>query len=251
MRDDTRLTSRRERHKDQRRVKIIDAAYSLLREVGVDEISVKMIADRADVSAATVYNLFGSKGAVLAKVYERDFEGFAAEVAAAGAPSAIDAIFDSIRIAGDLYRNDPSFYRGMSIRNPRAEPELVVSVQSPRRAFWQTLLELAIGQGDLAPDARTDLVSMAMLQLVGGAFGHWCADLITVDEMELQTGYGIARLLLGMARPSGRAKLQRRIAAIEASLSPGRAAPPAARAAACGPRNERTVGLIPARPDRG
>jgi len=227
MRGDLVLTSRRERHKDQRRTKIIDAAYALMREVGVDEISVKMIADRADVSAATVYNLFGAKGAVLAKVYERDFEGFAAKLAAAGAPNAIDAIFESIRIAADLYRNDPSFYRGMSIRNPRAEPELVVSVQSPRRTFWQTLLELAIGQGDLTADARTDLVSMAMLQLGGGAFGYWCADLITVDEMELQTAYGIARLLLGMARPAGRAKLQRRIADIEASLSPG----PAARAA--------------------
>jgi AcrR family transcriptional regulator len=230
MRDDVRLTSRRERHKDQRRVKIIDAAYSLLREVGVDEISVKMIADRADVSAATVYNLFGAKGAVMAKVYERDFEGFAAKVAAASAPNAIDAIFESIRIASDLYRNDPNFYRGMSIRNPRAEPELVVSVQSPRRTFWQTLLELAIGQGDLSPDARIDLVSMAMLQLGGGAFGHWCADLITVDELELQTGYGIARLLLGMARPSGRAKLQRRIADIETSLSLDLAAPAVARA---------------------
>ena len=230
MGDDLGLTSRRERHKDQRRMRIVHAAHDLLREAGVDDLSVKMIADRADVSAATVYNLFGAKGAVLAKVYERDFEGFAAKVAAAGAPSAIDSIFDSIRIAADLYRNDPSFYRGMSIRNPRAEPELVVSVQSPRRAFWQTLLELAIGQGDLVPDARIDLVSMAMLQLVGGAFGYWCADLITVDEMELQTSYGIARLLLGMARPSGRAKLQRRVAAIEASLSLDRAGPPASAA---------------------
>ena len=232
MRDDLGLMSRRERHKDQRRIRIIDAAYSLLREVGVDEISVKMIADRADVSAATVYNLFGAKGAVLAKVYERDFEGFAAKLAVADAPNAIDAIFESIRIAADLYRNDPSFYRGMSIRNPRAEPELVVSVQGPRRTFWQRLLELAIGQGDLVPDARTDLVSMAMLQLGGGAFGFWCADLITVDEMELQTAYGIARLLLGMARPAGRTKLRRRIAAMEAALSPTGEARPASRAGA-------------------
>src|SRR5580658_10640165 len=225
MADEIRLTSRRERHKDLRRTQIVDAAYDLLREVGADELSVKMIAERADVSAATIYNLFGAKGAVLEKVYARDFEAFVEKVAAAGPMSALDAIFESIRIAADLYRSDPSFYRGMSIRNPRAEPELVVSVQSPRRTFWQTLLELAIGQGDLVPDARTDLVSAAMLQLGGGAFGYWCADLITVDEMESQTAYGIARLLLGMARPAGRAKLQRRIAAIEAALSPAGEAP--------------------------
>src|SRR5277367_207313 len=107
MGDDLGLTSRRERHKDQRRIKIIDAAYALLREVGVDDVSVKMIADRADVSAATVYNLFGAKGAVLQKVYDRDFESFAQKLAAIGSPSALDAIFDGMKIAADLYRSDP------------------------------------------------------------------------------------------------------------------------------------------------
>jgi AcrR family transcriptional regulator len=227
--DELKQISRRERHKDERRARIIEAAYALLREVGADELSVKMIADRADVSAATIYNLFGTKGAVLAKVYQRDFEGFAAKVAALASPSALDAMFDAIRIVADLYRSDPNFYRGMSIRNPRAEPELVMSVQEPRRAFWRTLLERAIGQRDLEPETRTDLASGAILQLGLGAFGYWCADLITVDELELQTCYGLARLLLGVAQPAARARLQSRIDALETAqprdddTSPGRA----------------------------
>jgi len=216
MAGELRLASRRERHKDERRMRIIRSAHDLMREVGVDDLSVKMIADRADVSAATVYNLFGVKAAVLSKVYEQDFEGFAARLAAAGSPSALDAIFDAIGITTDLYRSDPSFYRGMSIRNPRAEPELVLSVQAPRRLFWETLVERAIGQRDLHGAIRIDLVSQAILHLGGGAFGSWCADLITLDEMEQQTAYGIARLLLGVARPAGRSKLQARIDAIEA-----------------------------------
>ncbi|HEY2050148.1 MAG TPA: TetR/AcrR family transcriptional regulator [Caulobacteraceae bacterium] len=230
MPDDLRQLSRRERHKDERRARIIEAAYALLREVGADDLSVKMIADRADVSAATLYNLFGTKGAVLAKVYERDFEGFAAKVAAAGAPSALDTMFDAVRIVADLYRSDPSFYRGMSINNPRAEPELVVSVQEPRRAFWKTLLERAIGQRDLEPETRIDLMSMAILQLGGGAFRYWCADLITIDEMELQTSYGLARLLLGVAQPAARTKLQSRIVTIEKALPRGSDEPAAATA---------------------
>ena len=173
MADEIRLTSRRERGKDARRSRIVDAAYALLREVGVDDLSVKMIADRADLSPATVYNLFGAKGAVLAKVYERDFESFIAKVESAGSPSALDTIFDSIRIVVDLYRSDPSFYRGMSIRNPRAERELVTSVQGPREAFWRDLLARAVREGDLVPGARIDLVSMVMLQTSGGAFGDY------------------------------------------------------------------------------
>lgn len=219
MADEIRLTTRRERGKDARRSRIVDAAYALLREVGVDDLSVKMIADRADLSPATVYNLFGAKGAVLAKVYERDFEGFVAKVAGARSPSALDAIFDSIRVAVDLYRSDPSFYRGMSIRNPRAERELVVSVQGPREAFWRDLLARAVSEGDLAPGVRTDLLSLVMLQMSGGSFGYWCADLISLDEMELQTCYAFALLLTGQARPSGRAKLQARVAAIQATLA--------------------------------
>ena len=81
-------------------------------------------------------------------------------------------------------------------------------------------MERAIGEGDLSAGARTDLLSMAMLQLGGGAFGAWVADLITLEQMELQTSYGLARLLLSVARPAGRAKLQARIDAIEAAPSP-------------------------------
>lgn len=220
MPDDTGLMSRRERGKDARRSRIVDAAYALLREVGVDDLSVKMIADRADLSPATVYNLFGAKGAVLAKVYERDFEGFSSKLAGAGSPSALDAIFDSVRIAVDLYRSDPSFYRGMSIGNPRAERELVISVQAPREAFWRDLLARAVREGDLVEDVRTDLVGVVMLQMSGGSFGLWCADLITLDEMELQTSYAFALLLMGLARPAGRANLQARVAAIQAALTP-------------------------------
>jgi AcrR family transcriptional regulator len=231
MNEDVRLASRRERHKDERRGRIIDAAYVLLREVGVDDLSVKMIADRADVSAATVYNLFGAKGAVLQKVYDRDFAGFAEKLAAAGSPSALDAIFDGMKIAADLYRSDPSFYRGMSIGNPRAEPELVVSVQGPRRDLSRDLLERAVEERDLMADARLDLVNIAMLQLVGGAFAAWCAELISVDEMEAQTCYGVACLLLGIARPSARGRLRAKIDEAEAALPPAQRT---ARAVAAG-----------------
>jgi hypothetical protein len=128
-------------------------------------------------------------------------------------------MFQSIRIVADLYRSDPSFYRGMSIRNPRAERDLVISVQGPRLEFWRTLLERSIAERDLAAGTRTDLLSMAMLQLGGGAFGAWCADLISIDQMELQSAYGLARLLLSVARPAARAKLAARIVEIEAALA--------------------------------
>ena len=94
----------------------------------------------------------------------------------------------------------------------------MVSVQEPRRDHSRELLERALQEGDLVAGARLDLVNLAMLQLVGGAFAAWCAELITVDEMEAQTCYGLARLLLSIARPSARTRLRARIVAAEAAL---------------------------------
>jgi AcrR family transcriptional regulator len=218
MAEEVQLASRRERHKDARRARIVQAAETLLREVGADELSVKMIAERADVSAATIYNLFGAKGAVLERVYARDFEAFVAKVAEAAPARALDAMFDAVRIAADLYRSDPAFYRGLSIGNPRAERELVISVGAPRQAFWLDLLARAVTEGDLAPETRIDLLSIAIMQVGGGAFGAWVAELIDVDALERRTCYGQALLLLAVAAPSARAALLARIADIEAAV---------------------------------
>jgi AcrR family transcriptional regulator len=58
----------REKHKDQRRRAIIDAASTLLRERGLEGLSIPDIAARADVAPATVYNLIGGQNAVAAAI---------------------------------------------------------------------------------------------------------------------------------------------------------------------------------------
>ena len=52
--------SLRERGKQQRRERIINAAIELLRQGGLNELSTAKIADKAEVSVATLYNLIGS-----------------------------------------------------------------------------------------------------------------------------------------------------------------------------------------------
>ena len=53
-----------------------------------------MIADRAEVSPATVYNLFGTKGAILVKVYELDLIDFEQRVSEARSAAALERMFD-------------------------------------------------------------------------------------------------------------------------------------------------------------
>jgi AcrR family transcriptional regulator len=82
----TLMAGLREKHKDQRRRAIIEAAASLLREKGLDGLSIPEIAARADVSPATVYNLVGGQnalaGAVLAVVADTIEIGHASTMSA-------------------------------------------------------------------------------------------------------------------------------------------------------------------------
>jgi len=72
--NEVELTPRERRHQRTQQA-IIDAARQIIRETGVDSLSIRAIADRIDYSPAGLYEYFGSKeeiiGAVCAQNYER------------------------------------------------------------------------------------------------------------------------------------------------------------------------------------
>lgn len=222
--DDDPTPSRRERGKDARRGRIVLAAAALLREVAIDEMSVKMIADRAELSPATVYNLFGTKAAVLLKVYEHELLVFERSVAETGAADALEAIFGAVSLVADFYRSDPRFYRAtMSTRNAGLDPDMVMSAHRPRVAFWSKMVQAAVAEGLLVADANVERLGVLLIQISGGVLGHWGADIITVDTLELETSYGFACALLPFATEAARPGLRARLHALEAALEAAKA----------------------------
>ena len=65
---------------------ILDAARTLFLERGYVATSIAAIADRADVSAATIYQTFGNKRSVLARLVDVSIAGDAAPVPVADRP---------------------------------------------------------------------------------------------------------------------------------------------------------------------
>ncbi len=59
------MASLRERQRERRRQNILDAAWQLIGEKGLDNTSIEEVAARAEVGPATVYNYFGSKNDLL------------------------------------------------------------------------------------------------------------------------------------------------------------------------------------------
>jgi AcrR family transcriptional regulator len=212
--------SRREQAKNGRRGRIIAAAHDLLREVDAEGVNMKAIAQRAGLSAATVYNLFGSKAAILARVFDLDLADFERKLAAAGSTDSLERIFDAIVIAAGLYRSDPNFYR-LTMGAPRRRPDtrLDAAVRGPRLSFWRRQVQAAIDEGRLRSETDAAALSVLLVQIASGALMDWAADAITVDQLEIETSFGFAAALASFAARSEQAGLRRRMDAQSRALA--------------------------------
>jgi AcrR family transcriptional regulator len=215
------FTSRREQAKSGRRQRILEATYALLREGGLEKVTVTAIAARSGLSAATVYNLFGSKGAILSQVFDLDLHAFEERVAKAPSADSLDRIFDAIAIAADLYRGDPSFYRLTMVARggARQDSRFDSTIREPRMRFWRRLVEQAIAEGGLNPATDAAIVSVLLVQIAAGVLMDWAADAISVDQLEIETSFGFAAALTSFAGRPAQAKLRLRMESLRQALA--------------------------------
>lgn len=105
------VKERREREREQTRQAILDAARSLLQEVGAAGFSLREVARRAEYSPASLYEYFKDRQAILLALYR---EGFALFGAALNAVPKEQAALDRLRSIAHAYaqfaRDYPEHY---------------------------------------------------------------------------------------------------------------------------------------------
>jgi AcrR family transcriptional regulator len=206
-----RLESQRERAKDERRQRIVNAAHDLLRSEQIDSLSGKAIAMKAGVSLSTLYNLFGSKNAVLIAVYAQDLANYEALVRARTSADALDRLFDALDVAVELYATDPDFYRATMWRRSPAEP-LDSAMRQPRNRFWEDLVHSARTENALRADTDIPVLGRMLVYLFGGALGEWVAGNLPLGRFSKDMRFGFAAALLPFASAQAAVRLKQRIA---------------------------------------
>lgn len=217
-------TSRRELAKEERRGRIVAAAHDLLREVGIDELSMKQVAARAGLSLSTVYNLFGSKQAVLAVVFDLDLQTYAALVASAPSADALERILDCIDLAADLYEADPGFYRAMMWRSAggAGDPFLNAALREPRHRFWRKMIADAAAEGRLSPFVDPAVLGALIVQIFNGVLVDWIAGVISLDAFRAEAKFGFCVALSAFAAEADARRLRDRVEALQDVLSASR-----------------------------
>ncbi len=209
--------SARELGKSQRRDDILQAARSLMREAGDPGFSMRTLAERAGVSIATPYNLFGSKQAILLAVLNADLVEYEQALGELNA-DAIDVLFESQTLVTRLVQREPDFYRNMISAVSRDGPEFRHMVSGPRYILWKRLLGQATAAGLLDDRADPDAFAIASSQLMLANVLEWAQGSLATDEMEARNKYGLALTLLAIATDASRPQLEAHFRAAERTL---------------------------------
>jgi AcrR family transcriptional regulator len=155
------------------RQKVLDAAARLFRDKGYAGTTMRAVAGRCGIRAASLYHHFPSKDDILAEVFDYGVRRVAAAVRAAVErlpPSA--SAHDKVRAAVHAHLESFFVYGDYTASNIRVFGQAPRPVQRKNRglrdryeAYWQRLLEEARQRGELR---RGVDLSIARLFLFGG-----------------------------------------------------------------------------------
>ncbi len=209
----------REKHKNERKQQILEAARRLIQKDGLPHMSMRELAIEAQVSLKTPYNLFGSKAQVLGAL----LESFSVRVETAlnelDLRDPIDALYALGRLSVQEFARDPNFYRSLFMAL-MTTGELLPSLRNVQHytTFWQRGIDAGIAQGFFESRRHPDLVARHIQVMHRGLTELWIEGGIDLEGFETELLYGMTLSLLAVATQKGRPQLLRRLRDLEQQL---------------------------------
>jgi len=167
--------------RDDPRERILDAARALFASRGFDAVTMNDVAAAAGVVRATVFNQFGSKGALVEAITAGVLDVWAGMLERALAdertstPTLVRALFDHMGLGIEKFHG---FYRGVFREIMKIQVGLEeggLAEQASERAQERLLRLLARGQqrGELAADFESADLARAFMSLSNGTITSW------------------------------------------------------------------------------
>jgi AcrR family transcriptional regulator len=165
---------RRERHKQQTRDRILDAALQLLASRGYDETSVDAIAEAADVARQTFFNYFPSKEDVVHAWVERRRAEVRAGLQEASHQDAVTRVEQGLLAVAALYDADAVTSRPMVRHWIRCGGPLLPDADATADLLREGL-ERGHAAGQIRDEVDLALASHVLLDVYLGRLYHWAA----------------------------------------------------------------------------
>ncbi len=209
--------SLREAGKQKRRQLILEAAEALIREHEGVGFSMRELAKKAEVAFVTPFNLFTSKGGVIAGLLEARLDAQRERLIPVDeAVDPIDRIFDLALRGSRAYTADPELYRPILQALPSIEGVDDARLLALATELWRLALRDAENVGMIETGRDLDLLSRTLHITFRGALWFWVAGGVDVPELERQVQYGAGTCLLAVLTTEHRERVADRLRTLEA-----------------------------------
>ena len=191
-----------EEHKAERRERILRAARKLVAERGYDGLTMRDLAHAARVSVPTLYNLFGSKDAILIAELEHSARTIAARMPAPGDVSFFQRGRAGFETGTQLIEESPALYRA-AMRMFLTSPELAPMRQRVEDGFIAIMagnLAAAKAAGQLAAWAQPMIVARHLFAGYVAAFLSWGIGELELPQCRAAALSSMCHLLIGCTR---------------------------------------------------
>ena len=147
----------------------------MLGEADYSEFSIRKLAQRANVSRATLYNLYGSRDKLAVAAVQNSLREIADLVAAHNPEPGIDTLLTSSRIAAEQTLAYPHYWRVMArvLLNAEPEDDIVEALYGPQRLTSADQIEIARQAGQLRSDLDTVLFAQHLNAQAWGVTLSW------------------------------------------------------------------------------
>jgi AcrR family transcriptional regulator len=190
-----------EEHKSERRTRILAAARKLVAARGYDALTMRELAVAARVSVPTLYNLFGSKDAILAAEVEASVLRIATQTPRTG-----DSFFArgmaGFEFGTSIVEAQPEFFREamrMFLTSP-GSAEMRQRIEDANVAVMAIDLVAAQAAGQLADWAQPMIVARHLFAQYMAAFLAWCLGALDFPTFRTAALSGMCHILAGVAR---------------------------------------------------
>lgn len=172
---------KRDLNRHSQRERILDAARALFASRGFDAVTMNEVAEQAGVVRATVFNQFGSKGALVEAITAGVLDVWVDMLERALAdpktstPTLVRALFDHMGLGIEQFHG---FYRGVFREIMKIQVGLDeggLAEQANERANERLVRLLARGRqrGDLSSRFDSSDLASAFMSLANGTITHW------------------------------------------------------------------------------
>lgn len=201
----------------QRRTSILGAARALILDRGVDKLVIADVAERADVSVATIYNLVGTRDRLLIALLDDVAETVRTRLAAQPASGGIDGCVEVVTVACETVIDDATTVRTVLASVGTVAPDQWLS-EGMGGVIGQRV-DAAIELGHLGDELPSAAITDGIHLGFRGALISWVFGLLTDDELTPNAELMALHVLANAAASDHRAAVQQRLHELASSTT--------------------------------